>query len=368
MQLITRLDFDGLVCAAMIYEVERIEELNFTNPKDLEEGRMPFFFEYGDAIAHLPFNANAKLWFHNRDFDQIPAVKLEGVRGKWANSPSCAQLILDHYDSPEVTKYKPLVDVANRIATADLTKEDILEPKGWMLINYTLDPRFTQDHPYGIKILTGIRTGKGPEAILEDGQVASRVKRYFADEERYRQELKDNTKMDGSVIVTDFTDFTDPPRGNRFVAFLAYTDGNVHVRVDQHRDPMRLKVSVSKSIFNKTCNVNVGELMKQYQGGGVEGAGRCHAYTSDHVTVCSCERWSPRVSVDPPPSESTPPLNIDPLQPPGTVLPPFEFHQAILETTYRMKIWKNRPEKYVPHAKRGEKEWYYEVLRCYWWP
>ena len=81
MQLITRLDFDGLVCAAMLYEVERIEELNFTNPKDLEEGRMPFGLDFGDAIAHLPFHSYCRLWFHNRDFEDIPAQKLEGVRG-----------------------------------------------------------------------------------------------------------------------------------------------------------------------------------------------------------------------------------------------------------------------------------------------
>ncbi|MDP8208001.1 MAG: hypothetical protein P9L92_15135 [Candidatus Electryonea clarkiae] len=275
MQLATRLDFDGLVCAAMIYEMERIEEINFTNPKELEEGRMPFYFDYGDALAHLPFNANARLWFHNRDFESIPPQKLEGVRGKWAHANCVSTLVYEYYNKPELEKFKPLVDHADNLGAAILTKEDILDPKGWMMLCYTLDPRFAQDHGYGVEILTAIRTGKSPEEILQKEKVALRVSRYLEDEKRYRAELKQHTKMDGNVILTDFTDFTDAPRGNRFVAFLAYPDGNVQVRVDNDRDPMRLKVSVSKSIFNKTCGVNVGELMKEYSGGGVEGAGTC---------------------------------------------------------------------------------------------
>ncbi len=273
MQLVTRLDFDGLVCAAMLLDMERIDEINFANPKDIEESRV--FVDLGDAIAHLPFKPDIGLWFHTHDFDKIHPSKLERVRGKWAAAPSTAQLIYDYYNTPDLDKYKEFIDLANRINTAQITKEEVLNPTGWMLVIYTLDPRFAQEHEYGMKILGAIRRDRSIEELIADEMVQRRVNRYQRDEERFIQEMKENTKTAGTVIFTDFRDFTDPPRGNRFRAFIEYPEGNVHIRVDQHRDPMKYLVSVSKSPFNKTCKAHIGKLMETYTGGGAEGAGTC---------------------------------------------------------------------------------------------
>lgn len=275
MQLVTRMDFDGLLSAAMIYEMERIEEINFANPKEWEEGRVRFEFDVGDAVVHLPFNPDCRLFFHNHAMDKVPPQQLEPVRGNWGKAPSTAHLVYDFYNSPNLKKYRALVDLADKIGTANLAKDDIVNPHGWMLINYTLDPRFPMEHEYGIFILTAMRTGKSAEEILQNENVAKRVARYKEDEVRFEQLLVENTKMHGNVIVTDFRAFDDPPRGNRFTVFMKFPEGNVHLRVDKHRDPMALLVSVSKSIFNRTCNVDVGKLMEKYSGGGMEGAGTC---------------------------------------------------------------------------------------------
>ncbi len=277
MRLITRLDFDGLVCAAMLYKMERIEELQFANPQDIEAGRVDMDSGLGDAIAHLPFHPYVRLWFHHHDYENIPAVQLENVRGKWGPAPSTAQLVYEFYNSPELESYKPLVDVANKIGTVSLAEEDIINPSGWMLVNYVLDPRFPQAHDTGVEVLQGMRLGKSPEEILTSDHVKSRVDRYFQDEERFKQELTAHTTMDGNVIFTDFREYDDPPRGNRFLPFLKYPDGNVWVRIDKHRDPMKLLISVSKSPFNKTCDVHIGKLCEELDGGGMEGAGTCPA-------------------------------------------------------------------------------------------
>ncbi len=277
MRLITRLDFDGLVCAAMIYKMERIEELQFANPKDIEEGRIDLDPGLGDAIVHLPFHPFTRLWFHHHDFENIPAQQLENVRGKWGPAPSTAQLVYDFYASSDLDAFKPLVEIANNIGAVKLAEEDVISPKGWMLVNYVLDPRFPQAHDTGVEVLQGMRLGKKPEEILQSEHVKSRVDRYFQDLERFKQELTAHTTMEGNVILTDFREYDDPPRGNRFLPFLKFPEGNVWVRIDKHRDPMKLLISASKSPFNKTCTINIGKLMEENDGGGLEGAGTCPA-------------------------------------------------------------------------------------------
>lgn len=272
MRLITRLDFDGVVCTAMIRKMETIHEVAFANPKEVEERMIDI--DFGDAIAHLPFHPDAKLWFHNHDISNINPVLLQGVRGKFGKAPSAARNVYEHYNSPDLAYFESIVGLVDRIGTADLSEVHIMNPKGWMLVNYTLDPRFTAEYSYGMLLIESLIAGKTAEEVLAHPDVQKRVDRYHRDEEKYTATLKEYTKLIGNVIVTDFRDLKDSPHGNRFSVFTHYPEGNVHIRVDTI-DIMRVKMSVSKSILNRTCKVDVGQLMSDFGGGGIEGAGTC---------------------------------------------------------------------------------------------
>ena len=272
MQLITRLDFDGVVCAAMISEMETIHEIEFSNPKDVEDRMVEI--DFGDALVHLPFHPDASIWFQNREPSNIAESLLKNVRGKFENAPSTARLVLDYYKSPNLARYEKIVNEVDRIQSADLTRDDIMSPKGWVMLSYTLDPRFMQEREYGVYLIELIREGKTVNDILAKEPVAKRVKRYLGDEEKYSQVLGTHTKVQGNVIITDFRDLTDQPHGNRFFVFTKFPDANVHIRLDQ-LDRMRVKASVSKSIINNTCKVDIGNLMEEFGGGGVAGAGAC---------------------------------------------------------------------------------------------
>jgi len=274
MNLITRLDFDGILCAAMIHEMERVADISFSDPRTVEEGGLLDILQRGDIIAHLPFHPDAGIWFHNHDVSQIDPNKLKGVKGKFGVAPSTARQVYDYYKSPALDRYKPLVQVADKIGAADMNREDILSPAGWMLVSYTLDPRFSHDHSYGILILNAIKGGKSADQILALPQVARRVELYKSDEERYVKALKEHTKLYGNVIITDFRGLDRAPRGNRFMVFVHYEQGNIHVRLES-LGGFRTKVSVSKSIFNRTSKANIGRLLEDYGGGGMEGAGTC---------------------------------------------------------------------------------------------
>lgn len=272
MRLITRLDFDGVVCTAMISKMETIHEFGFANPKEVEDRMIDI--DFGDAIAHLPFHPDARLWFHNHDISGINPILLKDVRGKFGKASSSARQVYEFYNSPKLSMFEKIVQAVDRIGTADLTREDILSPQGWILVSYTLDPRFVAEYSYGVSLIEAIREGKSTVEILELPNVKKRVERYLHDEERYAEALKQYTKLHDNVIVTDFRELKDTPFGNRFSVFTEYPEGNVHIRIDG-LDIMRVKMSVSKSIINRTCQVNIGQLMEEFGGGGIEGAGTC---------------------------------------------------------------------------------------------
>ncbi len=272
MRLITRFDFDGITCAVLISEVETIHEINFANPKDIEDRMVEI--DVGDVVAHLPFHPDARVWFHHHDTGQVPQIMLDKVRGKHEKAPSAAHLVFEFYGPERLSKYQELVSEADRIGSANLTQEDIMSPRDWILVSYTLDPRFEQDYSYAMLIIDAIKQGRSAADILSIPEVARRVEIYKADEARFEQESKRCTTLLDNVILTDFRQVDRPPHGNRFRVFTEYPEGNVHLRVDK-LDMLVGKVSVSKSIFNRTCQAHIGRLMEEFGGGGMEGAGTC---------------------------------------------------------------------------------------------
>ncbi len=272
MRLITRLDLDGIISAVMISSVERIDEVNFANPFDIEN-RMTEI-DIGDCIAHLPLHPDARMWFNHHEPKGVNPALLERVRGVFKKGTSTARIVYDHYNSPSLKRFEAIIGEVDKLVTATLNEQDITAPSGWILLSYTLDPRFVSEDGYGMMLVAAIREGRSIDEILAMEPVKKRTDRYFRDEDRFKSELNHYTKMEGNVIVTDFRDFSDPPHGNRFFAFTAFPQGNVHVRLDTI-DIMRVKASISKSIFNKSCSTHIGQLMEEFGGGGVPGAGTC---------------------------------------------------------------------------------------------
>jgi hypothetical protein len=57
--LITRSDFDGLVCAVLLNELELIDEIKFVHPKDMQDGKIEV--EPRDITTNLPYVPGAHL-------------------------------------------------------------------------------------------------------------------------------------------------------------------------------------------------------------------------------------------------------------------------------------------------------------------
>jgi nanoRNase/pAp phosphatase (c-di-AMP/oligoRNAs hydrolase) len=283
MRLVTRADLDGLTSAILLAEVEKIDSVDFAHPKDVQDGKVALTKD--DILANLPYDERAGLWFDHH-LSQADQGERPGVAGKFALAPSAARVIYDHYRSPAFERYEALLDATDRLDAAQLTRDDIVDPKGWILVGYTLDPRsgLGAFKDYFRHLMTLARS-LHIDDILADATVKGHVDRLRRENEAFKQHLRETSKQHGNVVVTDLRGLRDLPSGNRFLIYDLFPDANVSVRVADGHDGSYVSIQVGHSILKRTNRTNVGDLMASYGGGGHEGAGTCQPKTADAQRV-----------------------------------------------------------------------------------
>ncbi len=275
MRLITRADFDGIVCGVLLTAQERIDRFLFVEPKAMQDREFEMSSE--DIVANLPYHPNAYLWFDHHITNQVTG----SFRGKFSLAPSAARVVFDYYPPGSLTRYEALVQEADRIDSGDLGVTDIFEPRGCVLLAFTIDPNSQADEPYWIKLVHLLR--EQPFAlVMEDAEVKDRCKQVLEDFKVYHALLLNNTRQEGNVVITDFRGINFPGKVNRFLVYSLFPESNISVKIfrDYHQKG-RIGISVGKNIFNKTSNINVGELLSHYGGGGHQGAGSCRVPVED---------------------------------------------------------------------------------------
>lgn len=302
MRLVTRADFDGLVCGALITRFEKIDSYLFVEPKFMQDGLVEV--RKGDIIANLPYHPNCTLWFDHHITNTAPQFDRSIIpgRGGFRLAPSAARVVCEYYTelgnrqqatgindrersrslrAAEILAFlgsermKYLLHEADRIDAGKLEREDVLHPQGYVLISMTTDGKRAEDEPYWLRVIALLREASLPE-MLADPEVKRRCQQILDEQEKLRAILLERTKMEGNVIFVDLRGIKEIPDGNRFLLFTLFPEGNISVRVaDDSQRENTTAISVGYNIFNTTSNVNVGELMHRYGGGGHKVVGSC---------------------------------------------------------------------------------------------
>ena len=273
MRIVTRADLDGIVCALLLLEKEKVTEPIFwVEPSEMQ--KMQIDIQPNDIIANLPFHPNCAMWFDHHVTNQ-PEVPFKGL---FDIAPSAAGLIYTYYKKDFKIDYDELVEQTDRIDSADLTLEEVNQPElnPYLLLSMTFSSRNKEDEPYWNYIVELLRR-KPIKEVLEDSEVKRRCNEVVKQNNLYSSVLKEHTSIDSNVSITDFTPLKRSPKGNRFLVYSLFPDVNVSVKIVKHpTDPSRMIISLGHSIFNKTCRVNVGYLLSEFEGGGHHGAGSCN--------------------------------------------------------------------------------------------
>jgi len=281
MRLITRGDWDGLVCAVLLKESEHIEEISFAHPKDMQDGKVAARGD--DIIANLPYVPGCAMWFDHHVSEEARLQELPDVPGRYDVAPSAARLIYEYYrgDKPDLENFAELVEATDRIDSARLTVEDVIEPKGYVLLSYTIDPRtgLGQWRDYFLKMVDWLRERNLGQVLAID-EVQERATTVIRQQEACLQAFRQYSRREANMVITDFRDLDEVPPGNRFLVYALYPKANVSARIFWGRNKEQVVVALGHSIFNRTCKVDLGRLLREYGGGGHRGAGTCQFDTA----------------------------------------------------------------------------------------
>lgn len=281
MRLVTRADFDGLVCGAILLEVGVIDSCRFVHPKDVQDGKIEV--TSNDVLANVPYAEGCGMWFdhHASEFERVdPDISVEGARFL---APSCARIVYNYYDGESrLSHMESMIKAVDKVDSANLTAEEIAAPKGWILLGFIMDPRtglgrhkhFAKGNFELMEELMEACRNYTIEEIMMLPDVATRVEYYYQQSTNFQKMILEHSRIEGNAIVTDLRGVSTICTGNRFILYSLFPEQNISVWiVDAFGDIC--SIAVGHSIINRTSKVDVGAIMAKYDGGGHKQVGTC---------------------------------------------------------------------------------------------
>jgi hypothetical protein len=286
MRLVTRSDFDGLVCAVLLKKVEQIDEIMFAHPKDMQDGKVEI--TSNDIITNLPYVKGCGMWFdhHSSELDKNSDIN---AAGRVELAPSTGRVLVNHYGADKFKDYQRMIDDCDKVDSANLNFDEIMNPQGWVLLSYVMDSRTGLGYYHDYRIsnyelmmkMIDIMGTKSIEEITADPDVKERLDRYKEHQIKFHAMMRDHSKMYGDCVVTDLRNLIVTATGNRFLIYTIFPESNISLRIIDGKNKENVVFAVGHSILNRTSKVNVGALLSQYGGGGHVGAGTCQVPYAD---------------------------------------------------------------------------------------
>ncbi len=274
MRIVTRPDFDGIVCAVFIELAENITEpVKWIEPGDVQQGTADI--KNGDIMANLPYDGRCSVWFDHH-ISNVPVLK---VPGAFEIAPSAAGLVYKYYKKKGLLKknFDELVEQTDIIDAAELTRDQVVNPQKYpyILLSMTIKNRDESDLPYWNKLVSLLKNMPMKD-IMEETEVKKRAVDVIKENITFEKHLKQHTIINKQISVTDFRSFDKAPSGNRFLTYHLFPETFASITIrNKPGDENKTLLSIGKSIFNDKSNVNIGKLLSNYNGGGHDGAGGC---------------------------------------------------------------------------------------------
>src|SRR4051812_10811772 len=291
-RLVTRSDFDGLVCAALLKHLGILDDILFVHPKDVQDGKV----EIGpnDVTTNLPYNADAAISFDHHDSELLRVGDDKPNHVIVPGADSAARVVYEYYGGADAFPgIEELMEAVDKGDAAQFSLDEILHPTGWVLLNFLMDPRtglgrFREFHISNYQLmmqLIDVCTAMSIEEILETPDVKERVDLYFAHAERAQEQIRRCATVHGSLVVLDLRDEEVIHPTNRFTLYALSPQCNISIHVLWGLRQQNTVFATGKSILDRSSKTNVGELMLAYGGGGHEAAGTCQVANEDAERV-----------------------------------------------------------------------------------
>ena len=272
MRLVTRGDLDGLTAAILISEMEQIDDILLVHPQDITDNKIEI--TSNDILANLPYDRRVGMWFDHHAHTVMPEGEYKGV---YKIAPSVARVIYDYYSSAKLQRFSHLVTETDRFDSADLTQDDVENPQDVILLGFLIDPRTGLGGDFRTQFTSLVERLRSRilSDVLNDADIRELTNTFRRDDQQFKEFLLANSEVHDKVVVTDYREVDNAPVGNRFLVYTTFPGCNVSLRIQWGPGRKLVALNIGHSIFDRSCTVDVGELCRNYGGGGHRGAGGC---------------------------------------------------------------------------------------------
>jgi nanoRNase/pAp phosphatase (c-di-AMP/oligoRNAs hydrolase) len=293
-RLVTRSDFDGLVCGVLLKEKNLIDEIAFVHPKDMQDGKIAISAR--DITTNLPYVPGCHLAFdhHSSEIER-------GAGAKPANhiidpeALSAARVVYRYYGgSPQFPRIgDDLMTAVDKADSARFEIDEILRPKGWALLNFLMDSRtglgrFRQfrisNYELMMKLIDYCRNHT-VEEILALPDVAERVELFRSHEPMFREQVSRCARVHRDLVVLDLRGEEVIYAGNRFMIYAMFPQCRVSMHVLWGVKQQNTVFAIGKSILDRSSPIDVGAICLAHGGGGHMAAGTCQVENDRAETV-----------------------------------------------------------------------------------
>jgi nanoRNase/pAp phosphatase (c-di-AMP/oligoRNAs hydrolase) len=281
-RLVTRSDFDGLVCAVLMKSMDLIDDILFVHPKDMQDGKIEITGR--DITTNLPYVEGVHLAFDHHLSETLRNEKRDNHIID-PEAPSAARVVYDYYGGLErfPARWNDMMEAVDKGDAAQFSREEILNPTGWVLMNFLMDARtglgrFREFRVSNYQLMMDLIDychDHQIDDIMQLPDVQERVELFFEHEEKAKEQIQRCTTVYANLAVLDLRKEETIYAVNRFMIYALYPDTNISIHVMWGLKQQNTVFAIGKSILNRTSKTNVGELCLKYGGGGHIAAGTC---------------------------------------------------------------------------------------------
>ncbi|NRA24116.1 MAG: exopolyphosphatase [Oleispira sp.] len=293
-RLVTRSDFDGLVCAVLFKYLDLIDDILFVHPKDMQDGMIDI--TKNDITTNLPYVEGCYLSFDHHASE----VKRRGNKTPKnhvidLHAPSAARVVYDYYGGrtrfPGISV--EMMDAVDKSDSAQFTKEQILSPTNWVLLNFLMDSRTglsrfrefrISNYQLMMKLIDYCKDHDIND-ILQLDDVKERADLYLEHSQQFVDQLKRCSTIHNNLVILDLRNEEIIFAGNRFMIYALFPEQNISIHVLWGLKRQNTVFAIGGSIINRSHQTHIGELCLEHKGGGHRNAGTCQVDNDSYNEV-----------------------------------------------------------------------------------
>jgi nanoRNase/pAp phosphatase (c-di-AMP/oligoRNAs hydrolase) len=288
-RLLTRSDFDGLVCAILLKDRGILDSIQFVHPKDVQDGKIEV--TENDILTNLPYQPACALCFDHHSSEKIRTIGFSGANHILSGqADSASRVLYDYYGGraafPNISE--EMMEAVDKADSAKFTREEILNSQGWVLLSFLMDARTglgrfrdfrVSNYQLMMELIDYCRE-HSIEETLNLPDVRERVELYKEHEAKFVDQILRCTTVHGKLAVLDLRNEETIFVGNRFMIYALFPGCNISMHVIWGLKQQNTVFAIGKSILDRSCTTKIGELALSYGGGGHDAAGTCQIENS----------------------------------------------------------------------------------------